>query len=529
MTIPSPPGLLASPRDGAKVAYEMSQLRSEPSPLERFLLLRRLQRDRPEVFYRMLVHHVQEILPFVYTPTVGEACQKYHSIGVPTHGLYLRATEAGTFLSQLRALPEQDVRVVVVTDGERILGLGDLGTGGMGISEGKSLLYTAAAGVPPHQILPVTLDVGTSNHSLLDDPSYVGLRQRRITGAAYAAIVEEFIAALRTWRPHVLLQFEDFANHTAFDLLERYRSQLCCFNDDIQGTACICLAGVLSALRASGGSLADQRILFYGAGEAGTGIGELIAICLERRHGMTRQQGRQHCLFMDSKGLVCAARTDLQHHKKPFAHDVPPCRTLLEAVRTIKPTVLIGVSTVAGAFSEKVLQAMAAQNDRPIIMPLSNPTSKSECTFEAAVRATDGRVLFASGSPYPTCEHAGRTLHPAQANNAYVFPAVGHAAVLTQCKEISDDVFLVAAEALAGMTSVADLQAGHLFPPFAQIRTVSARLMAAVADFMVRSGLGVTPPDFEAAVSRLPSAACNLTRWEAYATAHMYDPTPSKL
>lgn len=536
MTVASPPIGQQPPTSPqstklAAVAGEMAALRALPTDLQRYLALRALQRDNPVLFYKMLVHHVQEILPFVYTPTVGEACQKYHRIGVPTYGLYLRATDAGRFLERLRSYPQQDVRVVVVTDGERILGLGDLGAGGMGISEGKSLLYTAAAGVPPHQILPVTLDVGTNNPGLLDDPEYRGLRQRRLSGAAYEALVAEFVAALQAWQPHVLLQFEDFANHTAFHLLEEYRPKICCFNDDIQGTACICLAGVLSALRATGASLADQRILFYGAGEAGTGIGELIAICLEHHHGMTREQGRSHCLFMDSKGLVCASRSDLQPHKKPFAHDVPHCRTLLEAVQQIKPTVLIGVSTVAGAFSGDVLQAMAELNPRPIIMPLSNPTSKSECTFEAAVAATRGRMLFASGSPFPPCTYGGRTLHPAQANNAYIFPAVGHAAVLTRCREISDDVFLVAAEALASMSSVAQLEQGHLFPAFAGIKAVSARLIAAVADFVVRAGLGSLPADFDEAVRRssLPSSASNLARWEAYAVAHMYDPNTAKL
>ncbi|KAL4857157.1 NADP-dependent malic enzyme [Chlorella vulgaris] len=512
------------------VATAMKELRTQPTDLDRYLALRRLQRDNPPLFYRLLLANTEEILPFVYTPTVGEACQKYHAIGVPTYGLYLRATDRGTFLQRLQAYPLQGVRVVVVTDGERILGLGDLGAGGMGISEGKSLLYTAAAGVPPHQILPVTLDVGTNNQALLKDPAYAGLRKPRVTGQAYEEVVAEFVAALKAWQPHVLLQFEDFANHTAFHLLDTYRSQLCCFNDDVQGTACVCLAGVLSALRATGASLADQRILFHGAGEAGTGIGELIAICLERRHGMTRQQGRRACLFMDSKGLVCSARTDLQHHKRPFAHDVPPCRTLLEAIQQMKPTVLIGVSTMAGSFSSEVLRAMAALNERPIIMPLSNPTSKSECTFQAAVAATEGRVLFASGSPFPPCQHGGRSLHPAQANNAYIFPAVGHAAVLTRCREIRR-VFLVAAETLAGLSSVADLEAGLLFPRFSAIKAVSTRLIAACADFMVRTGLGSLPADFDAALKgrALPTTASNLTHWEAYAAAHMFDPNTAKL
>jgi len=393
----------------------------------------------------------------------------------------------------------------------------------MGISEGKSLLYTAAAGVPPSAILPICIDVGTNNASLLEDPCYAGLRQHRLTGVAYDSILDEFITALKIWRPHVVLQFEDFANHMAFYLLAHYRKKICCFNDDIQGTACITLAGLLSALRAEGSSLADQRVLFLGAGEAGTGIGELIAIALEKRHGMSREEGRRRCFFMDSKGLVCAARDDLQRHKLPFAHkDVPPCATLAEAVRVLRPTALIGVSTSRGAFSPEILKQMAEMNSRPIIFPLSNPTSKSECTFEEAVVETQGRVLFASGSPFPPVVHSGRTLSPAQANNAYVFPAIGHAAILCHASQITDDVFLITAEALAEMTTPEEIESGHLFPRFSKIRNVSSRLIAAVAEEMCLSGLGRVPPDFDAVTMHVASGG-NRARWEAYARDHMYE------
>lgn len=394
------------------------------------------------MFYHVLVSHTEDVLPFLYTPTVGEACQRYHQLGIPTYGLYLRASERGRFLELLQALPahQQNISVVVVTDGERILGLGDLGAGGMGISEGKSLLYTAAAGVPPHAILPICLDVGTNNVALREDPQYHGLRQPRLAGAEYNAIVAELVAALQEWRPHVVLQWEDFGNSNAFRLLLKYRRTLCSFNDDIQGTACITVAGLLSALRATGSSLPQQQVLFLGAGEAGTGIGELIAIALEKRHGMTREQARRHCLFMDSKGLVCASRTDLQPHKVAFAHDVPPCKTLIEAVRTLRPTALVGVSTSRGAFNREVLEAMAEINARPIVFPLSNPTSKAECTYEEAFDATQGRLLFASGSPFAPLQRGGREYTPAQANNAYVFPAIGHAAVLCRASAITDEV-----------------------------------------------------------------------------------------
>jgi len=475
------------------------------------------------------------MLPYLYTPTVGEACQRYHALPIPTYGLYLRATDSGNFLSMLRSLPHQDeIFVVVVTDGERILGLGDLGAGGMGISEGKSLLYTAAAGVTPSAILPVCIDVGTANASLLNDSSYKGLRQPRLTGAVYEAVLEEFISALKMWRPHVVLQFEDFANHTAFHLLLKYRTRICCFNDDIQGTACITLAGLLSALRAEGASLKDQKVLFLGAGEAGTGIGELIAIALEIRHGMTKKEGRKQCYFIDSKGLICASRTNLQPHKLAFAHDVPHCGSLEEAIATIKPTVLIGVSTSRGAFTPDIMRTMAKMNTHPIIFPLSNPTSKSECTFQEAFDATDGRVLFASGSPFPPLTHQGKTYAPAQANNAYVFPAIGHAAALCNAKEITDEVFLLAAETLAGMTAREDLEHGMLFPRFSKIRTVSCALMAAIADDMCASGLGTVPDDFEAVVGKMTgqqgelSSLSTRAQWEAYSRAHMYDPNTIK-
>ena len=415
----------------------------------------------------------------------------------------------------------------MVTDGERILGLGDLGAGGMGISEGKSLLYTAAAGVPPAAILPVCLDVGTANTALLNDPDYNGLRQPRVTGAAYEALLEEFITALQTWRPHVVLQFEDFANHMAFSLLEKYRSKICSFNDDIQGTACITLAGLLSALRAEGASLADQRVLFLGAGEAGTGIGELIAIALEKRHGMSRAEGRKRCFFVDSKGLVCASRTNLQHHKLAFAHDVPQCASLEEAIAALRPTVLIGVSTSRGAFNAHILRQMAEMNPRPIIFPLSNPTSKAECTFQEAFAATDGKLFFASGSPFPPLTHLGKTYTPAQANNAYVFPAIGHAAVLCDAAAITDEVFLLAAEALAEMTTRDELDHGMLFPRFSSIRSVSTHLIAAIANDMVACGLGRMPVDFDAVTVGVALTAGNSAKWEAYARAHMFDPSTS--
>ncbi|EIE27596.1 cytosolic NADP malic enzyme [Coccomyxa subellipsoidea C-169] len=514
------------------VASTLEDIRSKEHDIDKYLYLRNLQRQREPEFYSLLVQHTEEILPYVYTPTVGEACQRYHHLPLVPRGLYLDAGSKDDFLALMRAWPQQEVRhahfedhmqiqtwVVVVTDGERILGLGDLGTGGMGIAEGKILLYTAAAGVDPRVCLPVFLDVGTNNESLLKDPLYKGIRKPRLRGGAYHEVVANFMAALRQWQPHVLVQFEDFANHNAFELLNEYRANACVFNDDIQGTACITLAGLLSALRATGKSLTEQRILFYGAGEAGTGIAELIAIALERRHGLTREEARQHCLFMDSKGLVCASRTDLQPHKLPFAHDHPFQRGLLDAVNTFRPTALIGVSAVKNAFTPDVVQAMSSINERPIIFPLSNPTSKAECTFEEAFKGSAGSVLFASGSPFPPINTDGVTQHAAQANNAYVFPAIGFAAVLTRASTISDEVFLAAAEMLSHMTTLEELSRGIIFPRFSAIQTVSASLTAAVAEQMVRAGEGKGPP-----------RPAGQSAWEAYVRSKMFKvPLQSKL
>lgn len=485
-------------QEAGDVAFEA--FKKVSVPIDKYIFLRDLNVQQPKAYYQVLLNHTEEVLPYIYTPTVGEACERYHELPLTTRGLYLTRNDKGKILEKLKAWPQQDVKVVVVTDGERILGLGDLGANGMGITEGKITLYTAAAGVDPSQCLPMAFDVGTANQALLSDPKYKGLKQDRVSEAEFDELMAEFFAALRVWQPHMLLQFEDFGNHNAFRLLENYRHNFCCFNDDIQGTACVTLAGILSGLRAAkpgGASLKDQTILFLGAGEAGTGIGELIAQDLARRTGCTVEEGRSHCYFLDTRGLVCAERTDLQHHKIPFAHDVPFQPDLLSAVKALKPTVLVGVSTIPGSFDEEVIRTMTANIDqRPLIFPLSNPTSKAECTFQQAYDWTDGKVIFASGSPFPVITRAdGKEVAPAQANNAYIFPAVGHAAILVKAKCISDEDFIIAADALAHMTPEAELEEGHLFPPFRDIFTVSATIMAAVAKRMVDSGVGTAPAD----------------------------------
>ena len=518
LTRSSPPLPASSLRAAALKGF-----RASARAIDKYVFLRRLQQEDAGSFYRLLMNNAMEIMPYVYTPTVGEACQTYHKLPITTQGVYITADDAGNVGDVLRSraparvtrspLGDAALKVAVVTDGERILGLGDLGAGGMGISEGKILLYTVCAGIDPARCLPVCLDVGTNNRALLDDPEYKGLRRERLTGAAYDALVDEFMAEMRSWQPRCLVQFEDFGNQNAFRVLEKYRRVQPCFNDDIQGTACVALAGLLSGLRATGTDLTEQRVLFYGAGEAGVGIGELIAMALEKR-GMSREEAMRRCYFMDSKGLVCASRENLQPHKIAFAHDVPFQPDLRSAIDAVRPTALIGVSTVAGAFDEDVVRAMAAINDRPVIMPLSNPTSKAECTFEQAVRWTNGRVVFASGSPFPSYAHEGTTLHPAQANNAYVFPALGHAAVLAGAREVSDDVFLAAAESLATMTTEEELASGKLFPDFDSIQKVSAELTARVCEKLESDGVGAKP--------------VGVRDWREYVDAEFYRPPEEK-
>eukprot|EP00270_Netrium_digitus_P013738 TRINITY_DN459_c0_g3_i2.p1 TRINITY_DN459_c0_g3~~TRINITY_DN459_c0_g3_i2.p1 ORF type:complete len:1056 (-),score=308.06 TRINITY_DN459_c0_g3_i2:222-3335(-) len=488
---------------------ELLQLREMYTDLQRYLFLRYLQAKEPKSFWKLTMNNAQEILPFVYTPTVGEACQKYSRLPIQTRGIFITPDDRGRVLEKLKTWPEQNIRIVVVTDGERILGLGDLGYGGMGISEGKIMLYTVIGGVDPCLCLPVCIDVGTNNQALLADPMYKGLKQPRLRGEAYDALVDEFMSTLREWQPHMLLQFEDFGNVNAFRLLEKYRRLQCCFNDDIQGTACIVLAGLLSALRVTGQQLKEQIILFFGAGEAGVGIGKLICRSIFQRGGATSmEEAHKKCFYIDSKGLVCESRTNLQHHKLPFAHDVPFQPDLLSAIKALRPTVLIGVSTQAGAFSPQVLDAMAEINERPVVFPLSNPTSKAECTFVDAFEHTNGRVVFASGSPFPPyTTHDEKTIFPAQANNAYVFGPIGMAALLTRSKAITDDVFIVTAEALAAKTPESRLSSGMLFPTFSDMKFVAPELIADLVSFMVKEGLGSWPEDVTSSSSHEETVA----------------------
>src|SRR6266568_2473564 len=411
-----PPNVATQDEQASRV---IENLRRLPTSLEKHIALTALHDRNETLFFRIVTDHPDEITPLIYTPTVGLACQEYGRIFQKPRGLFVGANDRGRVAKLLANWPYRDVAIIVVTDGERILGLGDLGANGMGIPVGKLALYTACAGVPPSACLPVLLDVGTNNSELLDDPLYIGLHQSRVRGEEYDALVEEFVLAARKLFPGVVIQFEDFATSDAFRLLEKYRDRIPTFNDDIQGTAAVVLAGLLSALRITSGKLGEQTLLFQGAGEAATGIADLAVEAMIAT-GMSEAQARRRCWLVDSKGLVIKGRADLAAHKRPYAHDHVPARSLLEAVEALRPTAIIGVAAVGGAFSEEVVRTMAAQNERPIVFALSNPTSKSECTAQEAYRHTSGRALFACGSPFDPVTLNGRSYVPRQGNNSYI-------------------------------------------------------------------------------------------------------------
>jgi malate dehydrogenase (oxaloacetate-decarboxylating)(NADP+) len=456
-------------------------------PLEKYIFLSSLHDRNEALFFRLLMTHPDEMTPIIYTPTVGVACQKFGNIFQRPRGMYVTARDKGKVRELLHNWPTRQVAIIVVTDGERILGLGDLGSSGMGIPVGKLCLYTACAGVHPDQCLPVMLDVGTNNEALRNDPLYLGLPQPRLTGDAYDELVEEFITAARETFPDVVIQFEDFANHNAFRLLAKYRERICTFNDDIQGTAAVALAGVYSALRVSGGALRNQRLLFLGAGEAAAGIADLVVAALVAE-GVPRDEARKACWLFDSQGLVTAGREDLAHHKQPYAHEHAPAADFTAAIHSLKPTGIIGVAASPGGFSRASIEAMAEYNRRPIVFALSNPTSKSECSAQQAYEWSDGRALFASGSPFDPVTYNGKNFVARQGNNSYIFPGVGLAAVALRARRITDEMFLAAAKALAATVSPQDLDQGSLYPPLANVREVSAQIATAVAEVAFTQG-----------------------------------------
>jgi malate dehydrogenase (oxaloacetate-decarboxylating)(NADP+) len=473
----------------------LENFHNKTDDLEKYIYMVALQDRNETLFYRTVIDNVEEIMPIIYTPVVGKACQLFGHIWRRPRGLYLTLNDKGRIAEVLRNWPMKKVGIIVVTDGERILGLGDLGANGMGIPIGKLALYTACAGVHPSLCLPITIDVGTNNEELLNDPLYIGLLQTRLRGEVYDELIDEFIWAVQDVFPGALIQFEDFSNQNAFRLLRKYQDQVCTFNDDIQGTASVTLAGIYSAIRITGQNLTDQKILFQGAGEAGVGIANLIVSALEAE-GMSHDEAKRKCWLVDSKGLVVKSRDNLQDHKLTYAHDHKRVSSLISAMETLKPTILIGVSGQPQTFTQPIVEAMGKINEQPVIFALSNPTSKAECTAEQAYSWTNGRAIFASGSPFDPVTLNGKTYVPGQGNNAYVFPGVGLGIIESGARHVTNEMFFAAAKALAKEVSEDDLAKGSVYPPLPQIRDVSAVIASVVAEVAYERGLAtVERPD----------------------------------
>jgi malate dehydrogenase (oxaloacetate-decarboxylating)(NADP+) len=492
----------AAEREEMQLKRVLQQLGHKSSDIDRYVYLIGLLDHNETLFYRTLMSDPARFLPIVYDPTVGEACLKFGHIFRRPRGMYVSIKHRGRVKEILRNWPEQDVRFICVTSGERILGLGDLGANGMGIPIGKLQLYTACAGVSPQGLLPMVLDFGTNNETLLNDPLYLGIRAPRPSIAERDAFVEEFVQAVQDVFPRCCIHFEDWAGVDAVRLLARYRDKVCCYNDDIQGTAGAALVGIFSALRVTGGKMKDQRVMFLGAGSAGTGIAGMIveAMMLE---GLSEAEARARIAMFDVNGLIESTRKDLLDFQQPYAHKYAPTKDFAAAIAAIKPTAIIGVSTSAKAFDQRVVASMARINQRPIIFALSNPTDHAECTAEEAYKWSDGRALFAAGVPFPPVSYGGKVFVPGQGNNLYVFPAVALAVHATQAKRVPDELFIAAARGVAEQVTPAQLEAGLLYPPQSDILATEVRAAARVAEAIFARGLAgaAKPKDMAAFIA----------------------------
>jgi malate dehydrogenase (oxaloacetate-decarboxylating)(NADP+) len=465
----------------------MRNLDRLPRDIDRYMQLSALQERNERLFYRTVIEQIDRIMPLIYTPTVGEACKAFSHIAREPKGFFITPDDRGQIRRMLGNWPHKNVRIIVVTDGQRILGLGDLGANGMGIPVGKLALYTACAGIDPESCLPVTLDVGTNNEELLKDPLYLGYPRKRLDGKAYFDLVDEFVAAVQSRYPDALIQFEDFLTPKAYALLQKYRDRVLCFNDDIQGTAAVVLAGVYSSTRITRRPFKDLTIMFLGAGSAATGIADLMSSAFVDE-GLSAEEARRRLWFVDLHGLVVNGRTDLMSHNLPYAHEHEPLG-FVEAIDAIRPHILIGATGAPGTFTRPVIERMSAINDRPAIFALSNPTSRAECTAEEAYSWSRGTAIFASGSPFAPVTYEGLTLRPGQGNNAYVFPGIGLGAIACRARTLPDELFLTAARTLARHVRQADLDQGALYPPLSDIRKISLGIATSVATEAYRMNL----------------------------------------
>lgn len=475
----------------SQITRALENMRRKTRDIEKYIFLSALQGRNQHLYYRTVIDNIEEIMPLIYTPTVGQACKEFAHIFRQPKGFYITPDDKGSIREMLDNWPGDDVRVLVITDGQRILGLGDLGANGMGIPIGKLALYVACAGIDPDYCLPVMFDVGTNNQELLDDPLYLGYPHKRLEGKDYEDLMEEFVVAVQDKYPGVLIQFEDFLTPNAYKLLEIYRDRTLSFNDDIQGTAAVTLSGVYASTRISGHQFKDLRIMFLGAGSAATGIGDLMVAAFMEA-GLSREEAQARLWFVDRKGLVVKSREKLAPHNVPYAHD-HEAMDFESAIKDIKPHILIGATGTPGIFTESVIKAMVELNERPAIFALSNPTSRAECTAENAYQWSDGKAIFTSGSPFDAVTHNGKLLKPGQGNNAYIFPGIGLGAIACRATTISDEMFLASARTLADMVDAKDLDTATLYPPLTDIREASLNIAVAVAEKAYEQNLAQEP------------------------------------
>jgi malate dehydrogenase (oxaloacetate-decarboxylating)(NADP+) len=477
-----------------QVLRVQEQLNQIELPIHKYIYLSNLLDINETLFFQTIISDPARFLPLVYTPTVGEACERFGHIARRPRGLFISIKNKNRIETLLNNWPIKDIRFIVVTDGQRILGLGDLGIFGIGIPIGKLALYTSCAGVPPEYTLPIVLDAGTNNEKYLNDPLYPGLKQKRVTGKEYDDFIKAFVKAVAKIYPKVCIQWEDFAGVNAIRILDKYRDEVCTFNDDIQGTAAIAVAGFIAVSRLLNKPFKEQRFLFLGAGAAAFGIADMLVKKFQR-DGLSKEEAYNRCWMFDVNGLLVKSRNDIADHQKPFAHESEPSKDFAESILRIKPTAVIGVSTVGGAFTQQVIENMSLINERPIIFPYSNPTSHSECTAEQAYKWSKGKAIFASGSPFAPVTYNGKTFTPGQGNNVFIFPALGLAIYATEAKRVTDEMLLTASEAVAEQISEEDFSNGLIYPPIKNIRDVSINVAVKVAEEIFRSGLaGIKKP-----------------------------------